>query len=52
MFVFGSSVGSYGKEPLGSIRCWEISEELSDWRLLHKDSALWSWILKGSEDGV
>jgi hypothetical protein len=29
-------------EPLGSIKCWEIIEWLSDWQLLKKDSAPWS----------
>jgi hypothetical protein len=26
----------------GSLKCWDILEYLSDWRLLKKDSALWS----------
>jgi hypothetical protein len=31
-----------GNETLGSVKCWEILEQLSDWRLL-KDSALWNY---------
>jgi hypothetical protein len=33
--------GSYehGNEPSGYIKCWEILEELNDWRLLNKDPA-------------
>jgi hypothetical protein len=26
----------HGNEPLGSIKCWEILEQLSDWKLLKK----------------
>jgi hypothetical protein len=29
----------YGNGPSSSIKCWEILEELSDWRLLKKGSA-------------
>jgi hypothetical protein len=29
----------HGNEPSGSIKCWIILEQLSDWRLLKKDSA-------------
>jgi hypothetical protein len=32
----------HGNETSGSIKCWEILERLSDWRLLEKVSALWS----------
>jgi hypothetical protein len=40
----GSVAGSceHGKEPSGSIKCWEILERLSDWRLLKKGSTSWS----------
>jgi hypothetical protein len=31
-----------GNEPSGSLKSLEILEQLSDWRLLEKDSALWS----------
>jgi hypothetical protein len=31
-----------GSEPLGSIKCLEIFECLSNWRLLKKGSASWS----------
>jgi hypothetical protein len=27
---------------LGSIKCWEFLEWLSDWRLLNRDSAPWT----------
>jgi hypothetical protein len=29
----------HGNEPSGSIKCWEILEQLNNWRLLKKDSA-------------
>jgi hypothetical protein len=29
----------HGNESSGSMKCWEILEYLSDWRLLKKDSA-------------
>jgi hypothetical protein len=29
----------HGNEPSGSIKCWEIFEQLSVWWLLKKDSA-------------
>jgi hypothetical protein len=32
----------HGNEPSGSIKCWEILEQLRNWRLLKKDSAPWS----------
>jgi hypothetical protein len=32
----------HGNDISVSIRCWEILEQLSDWRLLRKDSAPWS----------
>jgi hypothetical protein len=28
-----------GNEPSGSIKCWEILEQLQNWRLLQKGSA-------------
>jgi hypothetical protein len=37
--------GEHGNETSGSIKCWEILEELSDWRLLKKDSAPWSQLI-------
>jgi hypothetical protein len=30
-----------GNKPSSSLKCWEVLEKLSDWRLL-KDSAPWS----------
>jgi hypothetical protein len=40
----GTSGGSFehGNEPSTVIKCREILEELSDWRLLKRDSAPWS----------
>jgi hypothetical protein len=35
----------HGNEPSCSIRCWEILEQLSDWRLFKKNSAPWSYLL-------
>jgi hypothetical protein len=32
---------AHSNEPSGSIKCWEIPEQVSDWQLL-KDSAPWS----------
>jgi predicted deacylase len=32
----------HGDELPGSIKFWEIIEELSDWRFLKKGSATWS----------
>jgi hypothetical protein len=32
----------HGNEPSGSIKCLEIPEKLSDWRLLKEGSAAWS----------
>jgi hypothetical protein len=29
-------------EPSGSIQCWEILEQLSNWQLLEKDRVPWS----------
>jgi hypothetical protein len=29
-------------EASASIKCWEVPEELNDWRLLKEDSAPWS----------
>jgi hypothetical protein len=41
----GSMEGSSGRgnEPLCSLKHWEILERLSDWWLLKKDSAAWSY---------
>jgi hypothetical protein len=35
----------HGNEPSGSIKCWEVLEWLSDWRLLKKDSAPWNYLV-------
>jgi hypothetical protein len=32
----------HGNDPSDSIKCWEILEKLSDWRLLKKSSPPWS----------
>jgi hypothetical protein len=32
----------HGNEPSGSIKLWEILEQLSDWWLLKKDPTPWS----------
>jgi hypothetical protein len=29
----------HGDEPSGSIKCWEVLEQLYNWRLLKKGSA-------------
>jgi hypothetical protein len=29
----------HGNEPSGSIKCWEVLEQMHNWRLLKKDSA-------------
>jgi hypothetical protein len=34
----------HGNELSGSIKCWEILEELSNWRLLKKGPAPWSYV--------
>jgi hypothetical protein len=34
----------HGNEPSGSIKCCEILEQLSNWRLLEKGSAPWSLV--------
>jgi hypothetical protein len=31
--------GEHGNEPSGSIKCWEVLEQLHNWRLLKKGSA-------------
>jgi hypothetical protein len=31
----------HGNEPLDSIKCWEVLEQLHNWRLFKKDSAPW-----------
>jgi hypothetical protein len=31
----------HSNDPSGSIKCWEILEQLSDWQLLKKGSAPW-----------
>jgi hypothetical protein len=33
----------YGSEHLGSIKCWKILDQLSDWWLLKKNSAISSY---------
>jgi hypothetical protein len=33
----------HDNESSSSIKCWEILEQLSDWRRL-KDSASWDWL--------
>jgi hypothetical protein len=38
----------HGNEPLGSIKCLEILEYLSDWRPLRKGSAPWSYVFCSS----
>jgi hypothetical protein len=40
----GPVVGSFKhiNESVGSIKCWEILELISDWQLLKKDSAIWN----------
>jgi hypothetical protein len=35
----------HGNEPSGSITCWEILEWLSDWQLIEKGSAPWSYLV-------
>jgi hypothetical protein len=42
--VAGSCV--HGNEPTGSITFWEILEYLSNWWLLKKDSAPWSYLVR------
>jgi hypothetical protein len=32
----------HGNEPLGSKKCWELVEQLHNWRVLKKGSAPWS----------
>jgi hypothetical protein len=36
----------HGYEPSDSIQCWEILEWLSDWRLLNKDAAPFSYLFE------
>jgi hypothetical protein len=31
--------GEHGNEPPGFIKCWEVLEQLQNWRLLRKGSA-------------
>jgi hypothetical protein len=31
--------GEHGNEPSGSIKCWEVLEQLHNWWLLKKGSA-------------
>jgi hypothetical protein len=33
------------KELLGSIKFWEVSEQLHSWQLLEKGSAQWNWLV-------
>jgi hypothetical protein len=35
----------HGNEPSGSIKCWEVLEQLHNWRVLKKGSALWSLLV-------
>jgi hypothetical protein len=35
----------HGNEPSSCMKCWKIIEQLSDWRLLNKDSALRSLLV-------
>jgi hypothetical protein len=35
----------YGNEPPGFIKFWVILEQLSDWRLLKRDSTPWSYLV-------
>jgi hypothetical protein len=35
----------HGNEPSVYIKCWENLEQLSDWRLLKKDSAPQTYLL-------
>jgi hypothetical protein len=37
------SCREHGDEPLGTVKYVETLEKLSDWQLLKKDSALWSY---------
>jgi hypothetical protein len=37
-----ASFCEHGNEHTGSIKCWEILEQLSDWWFLKKDSDPWS----------
>jgi hypothetical protein len=32
------ALGEHGNEPPGSIKCWEVLEQLHNWRLLRKGS--------------
>jgi hypothetical protein len=34
----------HGNEPSGTIKCWEILYQLSNWWVLKNDSASWSWL--------
>jgi hypothetical protein len=36
----------HGNEPFGSINDWEFLDWLSDYQLLKKDSAPWSWLVR------
>jgi hypothetical protein len=38
-----------GNEFLGSIKGWEILDQLSDYQLLNKASALLHWLVSDSE---
>jgi hypothetical protein len=35
----------HGHEPSDSIKCWEILESVTNWRLPKKDSAPWSYLV-------
>jgi hypothetical protein len=44
---YGSAEGSceHGNEAFGIIKCWEILEYLSNWRLFRKDLAPYSYVV-------
>jgi hypothetical protein len=39
----------HGNEPLGSIKCWEVLEQLRNWRLFKKYSVPRSFVLVSCE---
>jgi hypothetical protein len=39
---FRIKTNEHGNEHSGSIKCWEVLEELLNWRSLERDSAPWS----------
>jgi hypothetical protein len=34
----------HGNEPSNSIKCWDVLEQLHNWRLLKKASSPWSYL--------